>query len=197
VYHQLGSVVWAGSLWRSRLAVPGLTCLGLGKEVLRAVATGAHAGMSRHVDGGWPCGGGNVAALGVRAQGEVTMRSAEAAAVARARDKVPGWWHFGSRGKSTACAVEALELGSVSCDAVVAEVGREAHLAAMRWLRAPGGIGGGERSKFGARATEDRRRYSIYPEECLLPLDDTSTRMMIFRATWPYSQAGNRFRIHI
>jgi hypothetical protein len=44
MYHQLGSVVWADSSWRSRLAVPELTCLGLGKEALRAVATGRTRG---------------------------------------------------------------------------------------------------------------------------------------------------------
>jgi hypothetical protein len=69
VYHQFVNVVWAGSSWRSWLAVLELTCLGLGKEALRAVATRAHAGMSRRVDGGWPCGDENAVALGVRAQG--------------------------------------------------------------------------------------------------------------------------------
>jgi hypothetical protein len=106
----------------------GLGCLGLGKEALRAVETGVHVGMSRRVDGGWPCGGGNAAELRVHAQGEVTVRSTEAVSVACARGKVPGWWHLDSCGKS------------------------------MAWA-----------------ATEDRRKYLIYPEECLLPLDDTST----------------------
>jgi hypothetical protein len=175
VYYQLGHVVWTGSSWRSWLAVPKFICLGLGKEALRAVATSAHAGRSRCVDGGWPCGGGNAAALGVRAQGEVTARSAELAAVAHAQSKVLGWWYLGSCGKSMVRAVEVLELGDVSCDAVVAEVGREADLAAMRWPRAPVRLRGSERSEVGAQSTEDRRRYSIYPEECLLPLDDTST----------------------
>jgi hypothetical protein len=92
--------------------------------------------------------------------------------VARARGKVPGWWHFGARGKSMAWAVEALELSNVSCDVVAAEVGREADLVAMRWLRALGKIRGGERSEVGARRIEG----TLYPEECLLPpLDDTST----------------------
>jgi hypothetical protein len=53
--------------------------------------------------------------------------------------------------------------------------GREADLAAMQWPRAPVRAGGGERSEVRTPATEDRRKYLIYPEECLLPLDDTST----------------------
>jgi hypothetical protein len=174
VYYQLGHVVWTGSSWRSRLAVLEFTCLGLGQEALRAVATSAHAGRSRCV-GGRPCGGGNAAALGVRAQGEVTARSTELVVVAHAQSKVMGWWYLCSCGKSMVRAVEVLELGDVSCDAVVAEVGREADLVAMRWPRAPVGLRGSERSEVGARSTDDRRRYSIYPEECLLPLDDTST----------------------
>jgi hypothetical protein len=68
----------------------GLGCLGLGKEALRAVETGVHVGMSRRVDGGWPCGGGNAAELRVHAQREVTVRSTEAVSVACARGKVPG-----------------------------------------------------------------------------------------------------------
>jgi hypothetical protein len=117
----------------------------------------------------------------VRAQGEVTARSTEAAA----RGKVPGWWHFGSRGKSMAWAVEALELGNVSCDVVAAEVGHEADLAAMRWLQALGRIRGGERSEVGARRIEGTRfiRKNVCCRRWMI-----LQRMMIFRATWPYSQ---------